>query len=138
MPPLPKNINERIQRAADYLQTHQDVYFAYLFGGLAKRKPSPLSDVDIAVYLSEGADPIGSKLEILEKLVDILQTDNIDLIILNKASLPLSMNILKQNILLVDKRPHIRHEYQSLIMRKYFDYHHLESEILEQRFYHGR
>ena len=135
---LPKDILDRVRNAADYLETRNDVLFAYLFGGLSKGEPKPLSDVDIAVYLSENAECIQAKSEIIEKLSDILRTDEIDVIILNQSALPLSMNVLKQNRLLVDKKPFMRHAYQSLIMRKYFDYHHLESNILKRRFYHGR
>lgn len=135
---LPTDILDRIQDAAHYLETRHDVLFAYLFGGLSKGGPKPLSDVDIAVYLSEEVQCDQAKSEMVEKLVDILHTDEIDLIILNQASLPLSMNVLKHNRLLVDKKPSQRHGYQSLIMRKYFDYSRLESNILNGRFYHGR
>jgi predicted nucleotidyltransferase len=134
---LPKDILDRIQKAANYLETRNDVLFAYLFGGLSKGPPKPLSDVDIAVYLSEDAESIQAKSEIIENLVDILKTDEIDVIILNQSSLTLSMNVLKNNQVLVDKKPFLRHTYQSLIFRKYFDFHKLESHILKRRFYHG-
>ncbi len=132
---LPEDIVDRIQYAADYLETRKDVLFAYLFGGLSRGKPKPLSDVDIAVYLSEIADSVQAKSEIIEKLVDILKTDEIDMIILNQSSLSLSMNVLKTNRVLVDKKPFLRHTYQSLIFRKYFDFHQFESNILKRRFY---
>ena len=132
---LPKNILDRIQYAANYLETRSDVLFAYLFGGLSKGEPKPLSDVDIAVYLSENAECIQAKSEIIENLVDILRTDEIDVIILNQTSLSLSMNVLKNNRLLVDKKPFLRHTYQSLIFRKYFDFNKFESNILKRRFY---
>ena len=135
---LPKDILDRIEYAASYLETRNDVLFAYLFGGLSKGKPKPLSDVDIAVYLAENTERIQAKSEIVEKLVDILRTDEIDVIILNQSSLPLCMNVLKHNRLLVDKKPYIRHVYQSLIIRKYCDFHHFESNILKRRFCHGR
>ena len=134
---LPEDIIDRIQYAADYLETRKDVLFAYLFGGLSRGEPKPLSDVDIAVYLSENAKSVQVKCDIIEKLVDILNTDAVDVIILNQSSLSLSMNVLKNNRVLVDKKPFLRHSYQSLIMRKYFDYHQLESNILKRRFYHG-
>jgi len=132
---LPKDILDRIQYAANYLETRNDVLFAYLFGGLSKGEPKPLSDVDIAVYLSENADCIQAKSEIIENLVDILETDEIDVIILNQSSLSLSMNVLKNNRVLVDKKPFRRHTYQSLIFRKYFDFNKFELNILKRRFY---
>ena len=134
---LPKDILIRIQDAANYLEHRQDVIFAYLFGGLSKAKPKPLSDVDIAIYISDETACVQAKKEIVEDLVDILKTDEIDIVVLNQSSLSLSMNVLKKNRILVDKKPFLRHAYQSLIMRKYFDYSRLESTILKRRFYGG-
>jgi len=134
---LPKDISDRIKYASQYLEKRKDVIFAYLFGGLAKGDATPLSDVDIAVYLDEGVDCIEAKLDILEDLIDILNTDEIDLIVLNQSSLALSMNVIRNNRLIVDKQPFTRHAHDSLVMRKYFDYSRLESAILKRRFYHG-
>jgi len=134
---LPRDISDRIKCAGQYLEKRKEVIFAYLFGGLAKGDAKPLSDVDIAVYLDEGVDCIQAKLDILEGLVDILNTDQIDLIVLNKSSLPLSMNVIKHSRLLVDKQPFVRHAHYSLVMRKYLDYSRLESAILKRRFFHG-
>jgi predicted nucleotidyltransferase len=50
---LPENILKLLPGSRDYLELHPKVLFAYLFGGLAKGKLQPLSDVDIAVYLAE-------------------------------------------------------------------------------------
>ena len=55
-----------------------------LFGGLAKGRPLPLSDVDIAIFLKNGVNIADSKLEILGELMDILQTDEIDLVVDHK------------------------------------------------------
>jgi uncharacterized protein len=135
---IPENIQELLPKAVEYLQTQQSVCFAYLFGGLARGRQTPLSDVDIAVYFSEDVDIKNTKIKLLEQLTEILRTDEIDLVALNKAPLSLKMNILKNNKLLVDKYPKKRHIHQSLTMRKYFDYHRLESQILKMRFYNGR
>jgi len=48
---LPDNIKYLLPAGEAYIKSRKDVLFAYLFGGLARGKPSPLSDVDIAVYL---------------------------------------------------------------------------------------
>ena len=50
--PLPADIETRLSEAAKYLESHPKVLFAYLFGGLARGKRRPLSDVDIAVWLT--------------------------------------------------------------------------------------
>jgi predicted nucleotidyltransferase len=134
---LPANINELLPRAVDYLRSVPDIAFVYLFGTLAKRKPLPLSDIDIAIYCREDTDFIENKLEILGKLIEILQTDEIDLVILNRASLPLRMKILENKKVIVDNDPFLRHSYESLTMREYFDFSKKEMAILERRYLHG-
>ena len=118
---LPATIEKLIPLAVNYLQSHPGVVFAYLFGGLARGKPQPLSDVDIAVYLNKGSNIAENKLDILGRLIDTLETDEIDLVVLNTADLPLVINILKNKEILVDNNPFDRHIFESLAMRKYKD-----------------
>jgi hypothetical protein len=93
--------------------------------------------VDIAVYLADNHFVKEDKLDILGKLMDILQTDEIDLVILNTASLPIMINILKNKRIIVDKDPFFRHTFESLTMRKYFDFSIKESAQLKRRYLHG-
>jgi len=76
--PLPGDIEDRIPQAVKYLEAHPNVLFAYLFGGMASGRRRPMSDVDIAVYLTGKKSPARAKLQILGKLMDILNTEEID------------------------------------------------------------
>ena len=115
---LHENVLQLLPEVADYLELHPKVLFAYLFGGLAKEKLQPLSDVDIAVYMAAGSLSLSDlKLDLLGKLIDILQTDEIDLVVLNTAELPLIMNVLKSKKVIVDRDPFARHIFESLTMR---------------------
>jgi predicted nucleotidyltransferase len=134
---LPANIEDLIPKAFTYLQARPEVLFAYLFGSFGKGKHFPLSDVDIAVYLKEPSDAPEKKMEILGTLIDILQTDEIDLVVLNSAPLPLRMRILESKKVVVDREPFLRHHYESLTMREYFDFSILEKQILNRRFLGG-
>jgi predicted nucleotidyltransferase len=134
--PLPKNIEKLLPEAYAYLRADEDVVFAYLFGSLARKKAGPLSDVDIAVYCEEGSLFPEKKLEILGNLVGVLKTDEIDLVVLNRAPLALRMKILDNKRVIVDKAPLIRHRYESLTMRQYFDFSYKEKAILSRRFMH--
>ena len=91
-----------IPQAVDYLQFRGDVLFAYLFGSLAKGNITPLSDIDIAVYLAEKSGHIQSKMDILASIADILLTDEIDLVVLNNAPLTLKAKILVNKKVIVD------------------------------------
>jgi hypothetical protein len=134
---LPGNIEDLVPKALTYLQSMPDILFAYLFGSFGKGKHFPLSDVDIAVYLKEPSDIQEKKMEILGALIDILQTDEIDLVVLNSAALPLRMRILENKKVVADREPFLRHHYESLTMREYFDFSILEEQILNRRFLSG-
>ncbi len=134
---IPGNINSLLSGAENYLKSRSDVHFAYLFGSLAKKKPTPLSDVDIAICLSEDSNTSNKKVEILGELVDILKTDEIDLVILNSAPLTLKMKILANRKVIADNAPFKRHRYESMTLRQYFDFSKIEKDILERRFFNG-
>jgi len=135
---LPENINHLLPNVREYLNKHPKVVFAYLFGGLARGRVSPLRDVDIAIYTVDGADIVQEKLEILGKLNELLKTDEVDLVVLNTAPLPLAARIIKNKIILVDKMPFTRHAFESLILREYFDFSRKEMDIFEGRYKLGR
>lgn len=134
---LPHNIEALMPLAISCLRSRKEIQFAYLFGSFAGKKLTPLSDVDIAVYLSEDADPTEKKLDILGNLMDILQTDEVDLVVLNRAPLSLKMKILESREVIVDNNPFLRHRYESLTMREYFDFAFLEEGILKRRYLDG-
>ena len=135
---LQDNVLDIIHAVENCLDTQPKVVFAYLFGSLAGGSPKPFSDVDIAVFVNDCKNFSETKLEILEKLTEVLQTDEIDLVVLNTASLPLAINILKKKKVLVDKQPYVRHAFESLTMRKNFDFSIKESAILRRRYMNGR
>ena len=134
---LPENILELLPGAVNYLESHPKVVFSYVFGSLAKGIPLPLSDVDIAIFLKRGVNIADTKLEILGGLMDILQTDEIDLVVLNSANLPLVINILRSKKIIVEKAPFSRHVFESIMMRKYFDFSIKEAAILKRRYLYG-
>ena len=134
---LPENILDLLPDAGDYLKAHPKVIFSYLFGSLAKHKPLPLSDVDIAVYLKQDSNFADCKLDILGRLTDILHTDEIDLVILNRADISLVMNIIQFKKIIVDKNPFERHMFESLMMRKSFDFSFKELRQLRRRYLNG-
>jgi predicted nucleotidyltransferase len=130
--PIETDVSKYLPAAKKYFEGRADVVFACLFGSHATGKQTRLSDLDIAVYLTEN-DSGEKTLEILGDLNDIFKTDEIDLVILNKASLPLRYNILKSRKVLADNEPFKRHIYESMTIRSYFDFAILEDRLLERK-----
>jgi hypothetical protein len=129
---IPKNIHQKMSLLSDFFLSDSNVIFAYLFGGMVKDIPSPLSDVDLAVYVEDT-----KKLDYLEmfgKIAKKLGTDEIDLVILNSAPLSLAGRILQGRKVLVDKKPFVRHLFESRILREFFDFTVKERDILKRRY----
>jgi len=130
--PIPRDIQERFGPLARFLKKDPNILFAYLFGGLAAGRRSPLSDVDLALYLRDE-----KKMDTLEthgRISQILGTEEIDLIILNQAPISLAGRILQTRKILMDKAPFVRHRYESLILREFFDFSIKEREIVKRRY----
>ncbi len=70
-------------------------------------------------------------------LMNLLETDEIDLVILNEAPLTLKMKILESKTVVIDRSPPLRHGFESLVMREYFDFSVVENAILKRRFLSG-
>uniref|UniRef100_A0A831U386 Nucleotidyltransferase domain-containing protein n=1 Tax=Geobacter metallireducens TaxID=28232 RepID=A0A831U386_GEOME len=134
---LPDNIHHRLTPLANALEQDSRVVFAYLFGGLAGGQQRPLSDVDIAVYLNDSANRAEAKLELFSTISDILGTSELDVVILNGAPLSLAGRVLRRKRLLVDKEPFVRHRYESVILREFFDFSIKEGNLFSARYGHG-
>lgn len=129
---IPEDIHQKINSLVDIFINDSNIVFAYLFGGLLKDKPNPLSDVDVAVYVKNI-----KKLDYLElfgNIANVLGTDEIDLVILNTAQLSLTGRVLQSRKVLVDKNPFLRHKYESIILREFFDFTIKERDILKRRY----
>ena len=134
--PIKHDILKLIPTVEVYLYSRKDILFSYLFGSYARESAGLFSDVDIAVYLTE--DGRGEReLDISGDLNKILKTDEIDLVILNTAPLTLRMKILQNCRILSDNAPFVRHSYESITTRSYFDFEPVEKAILERRFFNG-
>ncbi len=130
--PIPGNIQEKFGPLIAFFAKDSNILFAYLFGGLARGRFSPLSDIDLALFLKN--EKRTDYLERFGTISEILGTEEIDLVILNKAPLCLSGRVLQSRKVLVDKAPFVRHRYESLTLRMFFDFSIKEREILHRRY----
>lgn len=114
------------------------ILFAYLFGSRTTGKSGPMSDVDVAVYLRQGVDLTEEKLTIIQGLTTSLQSDDLDVVLLNVAPTALVGRILNCRKVLIDRDPFRRHSFESLELRKYMDFSIKETANLNHRFGLGR
>jgi predicted nucleotidyltransferase len=135
---LPADILSKIPDVKRILLQDQNVIFAYLFGGLSEGKIKPLSDIDISVYIKNTDNLAEYKLNLFERLTDALSTNELDLIILNTMPTSIAGRILQNKQIITDKDPPIRHAYESLTLRKFFDCRVKEDTLFSMRYGLGR
>lgn len=127
---------DSIQKLKTYFEQHPDVAMAFLFGSRSKREPGKISDWDIAVYftpdhsqieLEEQEKEYSGELEIWDNLSKILETDNVDLIVLNRAAATIAASAI-QGIPLVIKNRKLYIEFMLRATQQAQDYRHTVEE----------
>lgn len=101
----------------------EPVAAAYLFGSQATGAPGPLSDVDVAVALTahSGEATPDVRADILAVAIDALGTDEVDLVLLDRAPPLLRHRVLKDGVLLVDRDPRARVRFETRALLDYLD-----------------
>lgn len=130
---LPADIDRRLGSLGEVLADCPGIAFAYLCGGLARGERRPLSDVDIAVYVEEGSQAEEVKLQALLRAGRHLGTDELDVIVLNRAPIALAGRLLRDRQVLCDQVPFLRHRFESRAAREYGDFRRFEHRLLERR-----
>ena len=131
---LPEDVEHRLTTLGAVLDGQVVVRFAYVFGGAGRGKLRPLSDVDVAVYLDETADPVQARLGLIGVVTKHLGTDEVDLVVLNQAPTALLGRIVQSRRVIVDKDPFLRHRFESLALRTFLDFRIFEQRLLDARF----
>jgi predicted nucleotidyltransferase len=98
-----------------------NILLAYIFGSQSKGKTGPLSDYDFAVFLSRKPS-FQFKYKLKNKLVNFLDTEQVDLVILNDAPVELKYKIIATGKTIFQKNSTIRTEFEADTLSRYFDY----------------
>jgi len=100
------------------------VLFAYLFGSRAKGTDNLMSDIDIAIMFVENynaEDDLFNRGHIIDTGKEFFN-EPVDVINLAKASLLQQYEVVQHGIVVVGKDSSKRLEFESLTLRKYFDF----------------
>lgn len=112
------------ERLAKDLSRKREVKFAYLFGTYAKNSTSPLSDIDIAIYLDEKIkeeERFNFRLELIARVSKLLKREDIDLIILNDSYISLAYEVIYYGKLIFSNNELKRIRFEAKVMSLYFD-----------------
>jgi uncharacterized protein len=120
--PISDDLEARLERLAQRLAREEGVAALYLVGSRALGEAGPLSDVDVALLLDP---PDGPSQDVLVGLAqEILGTDEVGLIVLNRAPLAVAAMVLRGARVLLSRDDARRVDYEQRIHHRYLDLKH--------------
>ena len=140
VPPIDAAALERLTEALDL----DGVVAAMLIGSQARGTAGPLSDVDIAVWHDPNLDPKASfqlQLDLIGAASHALATDEVDVVMLNRAPPLLRHRAVRDGKRLVERDPVARVRFEARTLLDYLDTMPLRVEMsrgLRKRIQEGR
>ena len=118
---ITKQDKEKITKTiSSYLQNHKEIVAAYLFGSYVSGQP--YGDIDLGILVrNEPENPLEYEFELEIKLEELVKFA-VDIRILNKAPVSFVQNVIRHGQIIIDSKPNIRSDFESYILRKYFDF----------------
>jgi predicted nucleotidyltransferase len=132
---IPADACEKIPEMVDSLSADRDVIALYAFGSLARGLLKPLSDLDIAILISNhirGKLRFEKHLQILSALNGLFHTDEIDLVLLNDAPLRFSHSILRDGKLLFCRDFKVLINFAENVRKSYLDFRYYRNRFDEE------
>ena len=117
----------RLQSFIEIIKHRDSIVALYLFGSYAADRPTPLSDIDLAVLFEKSVDRelfLPERLRLLGELSIILGTDRVELIVLNEAPPSLGYRVIRDGKLLFAGNNSDSQivNFKVKILDRYFDY----------------
>jgi uncharacterized protein len=140
VPPLDAAALERLSHALD----REGVVAAMLIGSQARGNPGPLSDIDIGVWHEPALDPSGRlrlQLDLVQAASKALRTDEVDIVMLNRAPPLLRHRAIRDSKRLIERNPRLRVRFETRSLIDYLDTEPLRVERsrgLRKRIQEGR
>jgi predicted nucleotidyltransferase len=104
------------------LSNLEAVRMVYLFGSRAENNVGPMSDFDIAVLVDRAADGSSLRARLAHELAHILQTDRVDVVLLNRAPIELAYAVVAHGKVLYEESVATRVEYEATVLSRYGDF----------------
>ena len=112
---------ELLKRVVAVLEAH-NVRLAYLFGSHARGEATELSDVDLAVSFDLDVDRRKAQGALLDALALELETDRIDLVLLEEIPAPLAFRVIRDGERLLAKDPREDVSFRTRTLMRYLDF----------------
>ncbi len=117
---VPEDLEARLSSIARELSGDPNVVAFYLFGSRARGEHDTLSDVDVALLLRE----VGESAEepYLARVCEVLGTDEVSLLVLNRAPVALAESALRDAKVLTSNDEARRLDFEQRVQLRYLDF----------------
>ena len=114
-----------VERLTEALEPRGEILEAYLFGSRARGDDHRNSDIDVAVYIDEQRAPRskwGYDAELITDLMGALGTNDIDVVLLNRADPLLYHRVLRDGVRLLSRDLRATTTRAGQALSRYFDF----------------
>ena len=121
----------KIDLINNYLKKDNFILAVYFFGSQIKGKSSRYSDIDIAILFDNKVkeeEYTDKQIVIINDLTAILGKE-IDVTVLNRASLFLRYHILKEGMKIYERPTRVEHNFEAMAIMQYFDFLPIKNRI---------
>ena len=109
---------------------YEKIVTAYVFGSFLQS--IPFKDIDIGVIVTKNlTDLLSFELETEGNLQSIIKCP-VDVRILNQAPISFSQNVIRTGRIVIDKDPNMRAEFETTILKQYFDFSPFQRRYLRE------
>lgn len=122
---LPQQALNKIPRLVPLVKKIKDVEIFYLFGSGTSPRMSPISDLDFAFLLNRRFPEkkyFDFRLSLMEKFSRVLETEELDIVLLNQAPPLLAYEVIRTGKILFEKNRVDRIDYECKVLAIYFDF----------------
>lgn len=113
------------------LKKDKSILLVYVFGSEVKGRTNKYSDIDIAVLFDNKVkekEYTDRQIAIITNLSEILKKE-IDVVVLNRASLFLKYHILKEGVKIYERPDRNEHNFEAKAVIDYFDFLPIKNRI---------
>lgn len=109
-------------RVRDTLAKCPELKLVYLFGSQIDGPAGPESDYDFVLLVDDVRQVLAFRARLTHELGDVLETDRVDVVILNQAPVELAYAVIAQGRPVYQRDEATRVEYEAEVMGRYGDY----------------
>lgn len=115
------NVDNKLPELISFFKARDDILAVWIIGSYGTKYQTENSDIDLAILFSKEIS-FFDELDLEVQVSDILQTDKVDIINLNKAPLTLQFKTISEGREIIKKDPIKVADFEEIILDLYQDH----------------